>query len=75
MVRSIDERVHHYRKPTMKEKSSVQNDLVMQSRDKRAKDQRNVIGKKRANSVIHNAEVVIFGGRKMSEDNTFVAGS
>lgn len=75
MVRSIDERVNHYRKPTMKEKSSVQNDLIMESRDKRAKDQQNILGQKRANSIVHNVEVVVFGGRKMSEDNAIVSGS
>ena len=41
MVIPTGERGHNYRKPIMKEKSSVENLIVSQSHDKRARDRYN----------------------------------
>ena len=51
----------------MKEKSSLQNDLIIQSRDKRSRDRQHSLGQRRANSVVHNVEVTVFGARKLSD--------
>ena len=41
MVIPTGEKVHNYRKPIMKEKSSVENLIISQSHDKRARDRYN----------------------------------
>ena len=49
MVLPSGERVHNYRKPIMKEKSSVENLIVTESHDKRARARENFEVKRRAN--------------------------
>ena len=67
MIRSIDDKVNHYRKPIMKEKSSVQNDLIAESRDKRMRDREKYLENRRSHSVAHNVDSVVFRSSPIDE--------
>ena len=65
MIVSSDEKVHNYRKPIMKEKSSVENLIVMQSHDKRARDRELVEAQRRSNAMVQDFDTVVFGANKL----------